>query len=142
MTDGNTIFLGIIAVATVTMAILQVGAAISLLRVARRVTTLADRVERDVAPLVDQLRVISQEASRAASLAVAQLERADRLFASVSARADETMGLVQQSIVAPIREGAALLAGLRAGLAAIKGIWGKPGLARHTVEEEDALFIG
>lgn len=142
MTDGNTIFLGIIAVATVTMAILQVGAAISLLRVARRVTTLADRVERDVAPLVDQLRVISQEASRAASLAVAQLERADRLFASVSARADETMGLVQQSIVAPIREGAALLAGLRAGLAAIKGIWGKPGPARHTVEEEDALFIG
>jgi hypothetical protein len=142
VTDGGTIYLGIIAFATVMMALLQVGAVIYLIRVAKRVTTLVERVERDVAPLVDQLRAVTHEANRAASLAVAQLERADRLFATFSARADETMGLVQQSIVRPLREGTAIVAGIRAGLAAIKEVWGPRRPVHQGVEEEDALFIG
>jgi len=142
VTEGGTLFLAIIAFATVTMALLQLGAVIYLMRVAKRVTTIADRVERDVAPLIDQLRAVTQEANHAAALAVAQLERADRLFANFSARADETIGLVQQSILNPLREGTAVVAGIRAGLAAVRELWGSRRPAGRGVEEEDALFIG
>ena len=137
-----TLFLGIIALATAVTALLQLGAVVYLVRMAKRVTALTDRVERDIGPLVEQLRSVTLEANRAASLAVAQLERADRLFASFSARADETMTLAQQSIVRPLREGTALLAGIRAGIAALRDVWSPRRPPRQPVEEEDALFIG
>ena len=137
-----TLFLGIIAIATAMTALLQLGAVVYLVRMGKRVTALSDRVERDLGPLVEQLRSVTLEANRAASLAVAQLERADRLFASFSARADETMTLAQQSIVRPLREGTALIAGIRAGIAALRDVWGPRRTPRQPVEEEDALFIG
>ncbi|HXH06441.1 MAG TPA: hypothetical protein VNI83_07600, partial [Vicinamibacterales bacterium] len=72
---------------------------------------------------------------RTAALAAAQAERWDRLTADLARRVDETADILQKALVNPAREGLALVAALRAGLAALRG--------RGTrVEEEDALFIG
>jgi hypothetical protein len=138
----NDVFLGIIAVAVALMAAIQVGAIIVAARVAKRVDRLANQIERDIRPVFENLNVMSAEAARAASLAATQVERADRLFLDLTQRVDQTLNTVQNRVLGPAREGAALLAGLRAAL----GVFRDPRSARRkrpaTVEEEDALFIG
>ena len=135
------VFLGVIALAVTVMAALQVGMVVYGARLARRVTDLADRVEREASPVLASLQTVGADAARAAALAAAQMERADRLFADVSQRIQETTVVLQESVVAPAREGAAVVAGVRAALAALRDV--RSGVRRQRrVDEEDPLFIG
>jgi hypothetical protein len=139
----NDLFLGIIAAAVTVMAAIQVGAIIVALRLAKRVDRLAEQIEHDVKPVFDNLNVMSAEAARAASLAATQVERADRLFGDLARRVDVTLNTLQDRVLGPAREGAALLAGLRAALGAFRDLRDAGGRKRASpVEEEDALFIG
>ena len=150
MNDVNwpLIFLGIIAVATVVMALIQVGAAIALLRVAAQAqSTLSQAhstlsmVQRDVQPLIARANEVAGEASKTMTLATAQAEKVDRLVTDLSKRIDETSVVVQQAIVTPAREGMAIVSGIKAALGALRrpDFRGRPG--RHA-DEEDPLFIG
>jgi hypothetical protein len=141
VTEWGTVFLGIIAAATLVMAVLQVAAVIAAARLARRVDRLAEEVRAEIKPLVARAHAIAEEAQRVATLATAQAERLDSLMANMAVRIDETAGVVQRAIVRPAREGFALLAGLKAGLALLRGKRvSSSGAGRF--EEEDALFIG
>ena len=86
MSGTAEVFLGIIAVAVAVMAIVQVGAIVAGLRVARRVEQLAHDMETSVKPLLANLTAMSAEASRAATVAAAQVQRIDRLFTDLAAR--------------------------------------------------------
>jgi hypothetical protein len=133
------IFLGVIAVATVAMAVVQVGVIVAAGRLARRVERLADQVERELTPLFTHVNAIGRDASRAMALATAQVERADKLFGDLAAKIDQTVAMLQSNLVAPAREGRALLAALRAVLGAIRGARAR---ARQAgADDEDALFI-
>jgi hypothetical protein len=136
------VFLGLIASAVLIMATLQVGMVVYGARLARRVTQLADRVEREVTPVFANLQIVGADAARATALAAAQMERADQLFADVSQRIQDTTVILQESVVAPAREGAAVVAGVRAAIAALRDV--RPGGRRRAggVDEEDPLFIG
>jgi hypothetical protein len=140
--DASTVFLGVIALAVAVMAAIQVGAIIVAARLAKRVDRLADQIEHDIRPLFQNLNAMSREAARAAALAATQVERADRVFADLAQRVEETLGTLQQRVVGPAREGAALLAGIRAALAAFRGLRESGRKRPGVVEEEDALFIG
>src|SRR5581483_938272 len=104
----SVVFLGIIALSTLMMAVIQVGAIIYSARLARRIETLLGRLENDIKPMLDRLTTISTEAARMSALATAQVERVDQLFADVQQRTEQIMTVVQQAIVTPAREGAAL----------------------------------
>ena len=138
----NEVFLGIIALAVAVMAAIQVGAIIMATRVARRVDRLANQIEQDIRPVFENLTVMSAEAARAAALAATQVERADRLFVDLAQRVDLTLNTLQSRVLGPAREGAALLAGLRAALGAFKDLRETGRKRTSAVEEEDALFIG
>lgn len=139
MTDS--VFLGIIALATLLMAVIQVGAIVFASRLAKRVDRLADRIEQEIKPLLANLNEVGENAARASSLAAAQVERADRLFADVVRRVDETMTLVQGAILTPAREGRAVVTAVRAAVAAFRELRSARARSmRH--EDEDALFIG
>ncbi|HCE03580.1 MAG TPA: hypothetical protein DEQ98_10095 [Acidobacteria bacterium] len=114
MTDWPAVFLAAIAVATGTMALIQIGVIIYGARLAWRVTKLADRVERQLDPVMDKVTQMSADASRATKLAVAQVERADEMMSRLSRRADETLDLAQQVLVVPAQRGLALIDSLRA----------------------------
>ena len=134
------VFLGIIAVATLAIAIAQVGVIIAAGLMARRVGRMVEQIERDVKPLFGHLNAIGQDASRAVALATAQVERADQLFADVAVRIEQTMQVVQASIGGPAREGRALLGAFRAALQAIREL--RNGRARQgRGDDDDALFI-
>lgn len=138
----NDLFLGIIAAAVAVMAAIQVGAIIVAARVAKRVDRLANQIEHDMRPMFQNLNVMTAEAARAASLAAAQVERADRMFEDLADRVDVTLNTLQNRVLGPAREGAALLAGLRAALSVFRDPRGARRKRPAVVEEEDALFIG
>jgi hypothetical protein len=139
----SQLLLGLIALATLMMAIVQVGAAVYAARLARRVDRLTGRLEHEVQPLLDRLSTIGDQAVRAASLATAQVERVDKLMADVTERVDSTLGEIQRAVVRPVREGMALVNGLRAGFDALRGFGRRAGRpSRRAVEEDEALFIG
>ena len=138
MNTWSAVFLGIIAAATVTMAIVQVGVIVVAGRLARRVDRLADQVDRELKPFFEHLNAVGRDASRAASLAAAQVERADRLFGDAAYRIDQTLATIQAAIIAPAREGAAVVSGFRAAIAAIRELRAARG---RRSDDEDALFI-
>lgn len=137
----NDVFLGVIAAAVVVMAAIQVGAIIYMAQLARRVDQLTTTFEQEVSPLLVRLTEVGQTAGRAASLALAQVERFDRLFADLSVRLQETMTIVQNAVITPIREGTALIVAIKTALAALRGV-GPARRPGERVEDEDALFIG
>ena len=140
MTVWSEIFLGLIAAATVTTAIVQVAVCLAAGRMARRVERLVEKVERDVQPTLMQLHAIGHDAQRAVALATTQIERVDRLFIDLTQTVEATIAGVQSTITAPAREGKALLSALRAAIDAVRNGRRHP-RGRQRAEDEDALFI-
>jgi hypothetical protein len=139
--DWNPIFLGVIALATLIMALIQVGAIVFAARLGRQMQQLATTVQQDIRPLIARANAIAEEASKTAALATAQAQKIDRLVTDLTRRADETTAIVQQAIIAPAREGLALVAAFKAGMGALRSM--RDARARSAgVEDEDALFIG
>jgi len=138
----SDVFLGVIAVAVALMAAIQVGAIIVATRLAKRVDRLATQIEQDIKPVFQNLTALTADAARAASLAAIQVERADRMFGDLAHRVDQTLNTLQHRVLRPARGGAALLAGLRAALAAFRDLRDTGRKRPPAVEEEDALFIG
>jgi hypothetical protein len=139
----NSVLLGIIAFAVLVMAAVQVGVVIVLLRLSRRVDVLATRVETELGPLAERLLAVADTLQQASRLATVQVERVDRMLASVARRAEDTMGVVQHAVVGPIREVMGVVAAVRGVLGAVRGIrgGGAPRSASR-FDEEDPLFIG
>lgn len=141
MSDANQAFLGVIAAATALMAIMQVVAFVALGRVAKQVRDVIGTLQQDIRPLIARANAIADDASKTAALAAVQAQKIDRLVTELTQRVDDTSAIVQQAIITPAREGMAIVAALKAGLMALKGMRDLRGRASG-VEEEDALFIG
>jgi uncharacterized protein YoxC len=153
--DWPQVFLGVIAGATLLMALIQVGVIIVAARVAKQAQqavaraqeTLASAqktvssVHEEIRPLIAKASTIADEAAKTATLATAQIQKIDRLVSDLSTRVDETAAIVQQAIVAPAREGLAIMAAVKAGLLALRAGTDWRRRASRS-EEEDPLFIG
>ena len=142
MSEWSTPFLAAIAAATGVMALIQIGVVIYGARLARRVNRLADRVEREIDPFLGKVQEMSNDATRATKLAVAQVERADQLMAQLAQRAEATLDVVQDVLVAPARRGLALIEGLRAMFSSVRKPVERRSDDTESTEEDEALFIG
>ncbi len=141
MNDWSNLFLGTIAAATLIMAIVQIGAIVVASRIARQAQQTLNTVHSEIRPVLVKVSAVADEALRTAALATTQMQKVDRLVTDLSERVEETTAIVQHAIVTPAREGLAVLAAVKAGLAALRGIANlRRGSSR--AEEEDPLFIG
>jgi hypothetical protein len=112
------------------------------MRTAKRVGDVVGRFEHDVRPIVTNLKAMSADAARTASIASAQAQRAEQLIGDLTARVNGTVAAVEASVVAPAREAFAMVQGIMGALAAFRQ-GGSPASRRPTAaEEEDPLFIG
>ena len=107
--------------------------------IARRLSRVTDRVEEQLKPILAHLDHISKEASRASTLAVGQVERVDALFADIVGRLEQLLDSVQTAMTTPMREGSAILAGIRAAVNAVRD--GARTRSRGRGDDEDALFV-
>jgi len=139
VSDWQVTFLGVMAGALVLMALAQAAVAIALARSVRHVVTAIDDLKREVHPLMHKVNRIADDASKVSALAVVQAERIDVLIRQTTSRVDETFGVLQTAVVEPIRQGTAILAAVRAGVAAIRAWQGRNAGPR---DDEDPLFVG
>ena len=137
----TNVWLGIIAVAVLVMAVIQVAAIVFAMSAARRIGQVADRLEQNLNPVVSNLQTIPSAAARMTTLAAAQVERADRMFADLSRRAEQVMAAVP-TLLGPAGKGLAFLNGIKAALAAIHELRRSSRRGAAHPDEEDALFIG
>ena len=138
----STLFMGVIAVAVLAIAAAQVATLWYGLRVVRRLDSMADQVEKDILPVIDRVNAVSGDITRATSLAVAQIERADQLFARFAGRAERLMTVGEDAVIEPVRRSAALIQALRAALEALRSNSSKAAGKAPADEEQEALFIG
>jgi hypothetical protein len=145
VTATGELYLGVIAFAVMIMALIQVGAIVAGLRLAKRVDQLATQIDQEIKPLIANLTALTSEAARAASLAAKQAERFDRVFAELVQRVDVTLAAAQQFVTGPARQGMAIAAGVKAVIDSFRGLREasrRRAAARPAVEEEESLFIG
>ncbi len=138
---GET-FLAVIAVATLVMALIQVGAIVAAIRLGRQARHALESVQQEIRPLAARLNAIAEEASQTAAIATAQAQKVDRLVTDLSRRVEETAAIVQDAIITPAREGLAIAAAVKAGLSALRGLRDLQPRHGRTADEEDPLFIG
>ena len=138
MSTWATVFLGIIAMATLVTAILQVVLLVAAAQLVRRVGKFVDIIEEDVRPIITSVSSIARDASRVASLAAAQVERADQALSNTVLRVEELLAHVQTLVTTTLRDGNALMMGIRAVMAAIRAFQGR---RRRRGEDDEALFI-
>lgn len=141
MSSTAVVFLGLIAVATLVTAAVQVALVVALIQTGRRLQALADRVEQDLRPLIANATAASNHAVRVSELAVSQVERADRLFADLAMRVEQASRLVHSTLLTPAREGRALLAAISAVIGAVRD-GAAARAASAAADEDDPLFIG
>jgi hypothetical protein len=135
----SELFLGVIALATLSTAIVQIAVLVTAGRVVRKLARTADRLEGELTPLIGHLTAIGRDASHATTLAVAQLERADRLFADIAEQAVRTLNTFQAAVTGPMRESAAIISALKAAIQTIREM--RADRRGGRVDDEDALFI-
>lgn len=140
MNTWATVFLGVIAAATLITAVLQVVLLVAGVSLVRRISRFVDFVETEVKPIIGHIDAIARDASRAAGLALAQVERADQLLSETISRIEQTLSTIQSLIVGALREGNALMMGFRAVMAAVRGFQRRQS-TRRRAEDDEALFI-
>jgi hypothetical protein len=138
----SEVFLGMIALATLTMAAIQVSVIVYGWTAARRIDRILSQVEQEMKPLAVNLNAIARDAAQISSLAAGQVERVDRLVNDLTTRLEHTATTVQDAVLKPLRQGAALMAGVKAAIGVIRELTKRPGERRGRTDEEDALFIG
>lgn len=138
----SELYLGVIAVSVLAMAVIQVTAIIVAMRAARRVGEAVSRFEDDVKPIVMNLKAMSADAARTASIASTQAQRAEQLIADLTARVNDTVAAVEATVLTPAREAYAMVQGLMAALNIFRQAPAAATPRHATTEEEDSLFIG
>ena len=115
MNDWSLLFLTVTAVATGLMALIQIGVLIYGARLVRRLNALANRLERQIDPLLVQMKEVEADVTRAARLGTEQVERADLLVTRLAQRVEDTVDVAQRFIVEPVRQGGTVFEALRCG---------------------------
>jgi len=139
----SNVFLGLIALGVIVMATIQVAIIVLAAQAARRIGRMADRLEEDLRPVVSSLQSIAADAAKAASAAADQVDRLDDLTRDLAAKVEQTVATLQAGVLAPIREGYAVIEGLKAVISSLRDLRGRRSPGRPTsADDDDALFIG
>jgi hypothetical protein len=138
VTDWQSVWLGVIALGIVVMAISHLAVAIYVARTTREVSRTAVELRQGIRPLLEKANRIADDAARGTALAVAQVERVERLLDTTTERVEETFTAVKSAIVEPLRQGTVIIAALKAVIAAFRSRGREP----ESRDDEDPLFVG
>ena len=136
MNDWSLLFLAVTAVAAGLMALIQIGVLIYGARLVRRLNALANRLERQIDPLLVQMKEVGADVTRAARLGTEQVERADLLVTRLAQRVEETVDVAQRFIVEPVRQGVTVFEALRSAFLNLQKSAEQAGDVAESTEKE------
>jgi len=110
----SEVFLGVIAVATLVMALIQVCLVIAGIIAVKRMYDMLLRVENTMKPVLAHVDELVMDATASVAAVRVQIDRVEQQAVQVLKRTDQAVQRVQDYLVAPAREGMALAAGARA----------------------------
>ena len=110
--------------------------------VARRVNQLLTQVEQEMKPLAESINAIARDAARISSLAAGQVERVDRLVTDLTARIEQTATTVQNAILKPLRDGAAMMSGVKAAIDVFRELTGRAGATAPARKKKTRCLLG
>jgi hypothetical protein len=114
VTPNDHLFLAILAISTLVLAVVQAGITIAGFVLARRFTAALSKMEQATMPLLSRVDAMATEGLSALESVRDQLSRVERVSSDVMNRIDQTSQRLQSYVMAPARQGVALLAGARA----------------------------
>jgi hypothetical protein len=147
MSGWVLVFLGILALSSLTQTIFLIVLALESRRVAARVDELRERVEKDLRPSLESLARISKNIAEISDLGVLQARRIDAVLADTLDKVEATTETLRQFVVrppAPLGDVFAFLKGVRRGLAVYSQLRGFDGGTRgqaRSYAEDEHLFI-
>lgn len=136
----DTTFLGLIALGTIVMAVVQLATAMYTARAMRDATAAARDLQRELGPILANARQATDDVARITALALTQVERVDEFVSTTTEQVTESLTALRDAVVGPVRQGTALWAGLKAALA----FFAEQRDRRRADDEDDDenLFIG
>jgi hypothetical protein len=110
----SEVFLGVIAIATLVMALIQVCLVIAGIIALKRMQDMLVRFEDTVKPVLAHVDDLVMDATASVAAVRVQIDRVEQQAVQVLKRTDQAVKHVHDYLVAPAREGMALAAGARA----------------------------
>jgi len=148
MSDWVTIFLGVIALGSLTQMAVLVLLFLESRKAVRRLDALQLRVEKDLRPALEGLARISRNLAEVSDLAVLEARRVDVAVADVIDQFQELTRDIRSTLVRPLGPLVDILAfvkGVQRGIQVYRQLGGfdarERGAHRHYAEEDEHLFI-
>jgi hypothetical protein len=116
----SEVFLGVIAAATLVMALIQIGLVVGGIIAVKRLNEVVARVEESAKPLLAHADELVVDTTASLAAVRAQVDRVERQAMLVLARTEQAVQRVESYLVAPAREGIAIAAGARALFSAFR----------------------
>jgi hypothetical protein len=110
----SDVYLGVIAAATLLMALVQIGVLVAGIIAVKRMHKVLGRVEDSVRPVLAHVDDLVVDATESIAVVRGQLDRVERQTVHLLTRTEQAVQRVEGYLVAPAREGIALAAGARA----------------------------
>jgi hypothetical protein len=114
VTPNDHVFLAILAISTLTLAVVQAAVVIAGFVLAKRFADAFEKMEKATMPLLSHVDAMAAEGLNALESVRDQLSRVERVVSDVMSRIDQTSQRLQSYVLRPARQGVALLAGARA----------------------------
>lgn len=139
MSDAGVVWLAVIAISVAVMALIQIVVLIAIARLALQAVRGVKELRSEIRPLIDKVNRVADDARAMSARAVAQFDRLETLVGTTAARVDDTLGAIHNIVTGPLRQGSAILAGIRAVMSSFGR---RSDRHRHTRDDEDPLFVG
>jgi hypothetical protein len=148
MNGWLVVFLGILALSSLTQTVFLVVLALEGRRASARVSALQDRIEKDLRPSLESLARVSKNFAEVSELGVQQAQRIDAALTDTLEKVESTTEAVRQFVLrplGPIGEIVAVLKGVRRGVQVYNQLRGfDGGVARgksRAYADDEHLFI-
>ncbi len=149
MSTWAIVFLGVIALASLTQTTMLIAVLLESRKLARRVDAVHERFEKDLRPALEGLSRISRNMAEISDLAVLEARRIDVAVADTVDRFQEMVQEIRVLVVrplGPLADIVAFIKGVQRGIAVYRQLSGHEARERGTAhrqydDEDEHLFI-
>lgn len=149
MDTWGVVFLGLIALCSLTQTVFLVRLALEGRKVAQRVDEIQERLDREIRPSLENLTRFTRNLGEVSEIVVLQMRRVDALMADTAEKIQETTSALRAAVVKPLGplfDVAAFLKGLQRGFAVYQKLRGLDRATRvngrnYPAGDDEHMFI-